>query len=320
MALAVAIVDNPAHHPLAHALAALDAALAGQQLDDNIETGSRLRAVSAADLLLAAVRDGELDGQPVAEYELVDALQRLAPRLDSPAEQAIRSLADDVARGTYDLPSDDLQDAMYLRADADAMRDPSAAQQLADVAFAPAPRRSAGAVLDAIDTRALPEVFARVQVAARITTHSEIEVRVHGRAADAEGWWARAFSTGDVIVAAAPLRASGRDAVARLLVPPATLRSVTIDITHTPGEPRTPASLRSVADAVAIGQAAARSERLGDRRQARQRWTSSAEAWSKADDPGRAGLAAEYSGGPRGRDDGRLPPPLLADAVIESES
>lgn len=319
-ALALDMVDRPSTSTTVAALASLDAALAQAQLDEWLDFVDRARrtAADAAELLLSAVATGEIQGQPISARELADGLRRLLPLLEPSAERAISSLLHEVEAGELDLLEDnndyldDAGDSVALAMDA---VDVEPMRLLTIVPEAPRP---AGIVLDVVDAPALPERFARDRVAARATTSSEIEVRMHGRAVDAAGWWARAFNADDVIVAAAPLRSIGPDALARLLVPPALLRSVTIDITDAPGQPRTPQRLRAVAEAVATGRAAARAERLGKDRLAGERWRTAATAWSQADDQARAGLAAEYSLTPE--DDERVPPPLLADALVEAES
>jgi hypothetical protein len=321
LALALDIGDDASASPLARALASLDAALAAAEVSEplDLDASARRHAAEAADLLLAVVREGALKGAAIPERRLADALRSVFPLLVPVARAAMRDLANDIDAGRFDLLTNEKADGEPDDVYAAAM----GRHSLAKEARMPATsvRTSPARILDAIDLLDVPELFARARLAARATSASEIEVRIHDRAADAVGWWARAFAPGDIVVAAAPLRAVGADAVARLLVPPATLRSVEIDITGEPGDPRPGPGTRAIVDAVSAGRSAARAERLGSQPAIRRRWRSTAEAWSQAGDLARAGLAADYSRGVSGRrDTDRVPGPLLGDALAESET
>jgi hypothetical protein len=321
MALALDVADAPGRSALARGLAALDAATAAAELGDSLDFAVRARrfAEEAAGLLRAAAVDGELDGAPVVDGELVRALGATLPLVEGAAARALRGLAEEVAAGRYDLVVEGRAADLAAEREESALPTPAALVEAAPMPVAAAPSRAAAPLLDVVDGATLPARFARARVAARATTASEIEVRVHGNAADAAGWWARAWSPTGVVLAAAPLRAHGPDAVARLLVPPAGLRAVRVDLSDAPAEPGPGAGLRAVAEAVALGRTAARAERLGHRSQARARWQATAEAWNRAGDPARAGLATEYARGrARVAATRTIPPALLADAVVDA--
>lgn len=329
LALALDVSDDPARASFSRALALLDAAVATDDLSDDLPLGDRARdlATEAVELLLSAARDGTLADGPVDAYALAAALEQAARLLGPSLGGEARSLAADLARrGSVDdrvasMPVE-YEDSYDEQGDEDVLLNVAALRAPPAVAADRPTPRAAAVVLDVVDRAALPVPFARARVVARATTESEIEVRIHDEASRAEGWWARAFDSRDVLVAAAPLRAAGSDAVARLLVPPALLTRVTVDITDAPGQPRPSARLRSVVDAVQAGRAASRAERLEQRFVAEQRWATTSQAWEEAGDPARAGLAGEYARGTRGRrgrEEERVPAPLLSDPAVDAE-
>lgn len=317
VALAAATGTEPTASALVHALAHIDAALAASIFQPGIGFGTRARTDAAvgAELLLDVVRRGELDGQAVDELELADALRGLVTLLPEGLDDQIRSLARTMTRRSDD-------EAARAYPAAAASPPPSTdAMELRHLTESPRPRQRALApILAALDRRTLPSELAAEQIVVRATTPSELEVRI-AHPGPSDGWWARAYGPDDVIVAASPFLAAQGDAVARLLVPPDRLAEVEVDITGQPGEPRPSRRLRTIADAVRHGQAAARSERLGDIRAARERWQRSSRAWDQAGDPARSGQAMELAdGGGRDRDRGRVPPALLTDALVEAAS
>lgn len=312
VALAAAAGAEPTASGLVRALAHIDAARAAAIFSPGIGFGARARsdAVAGAELLLDVVRRGELDGQPIDQADLFDALHRLIPLLPQPLDREIRTLAERTERGRL------------LRDDAEPMPAAMALPDdhlLLDVVPDAPRQRPASPVLDVLDRATLPTELAAAQIVVRATTRSELEVRIVDRARDSEGWWTRAFDVDDVIVAAAPFSPMGRDAVARLLVPPDDLRDVEVDVTGQPGEPRPSRRLRLMNQAIAAGRAAARADRLGRRAAASDRWLQCAAAWDRAGDPARSGLATELADGSRRRQITAIPA-LLADAVIEASS
>lgn len=311
LGLAVAAATDPSAGPLVRGLGHLDAARAASTLPGGLGRRRRARphAAVAAELLLDLHRRHEIDRALVDTDAVAVALDGIGPVLGPDTGAAVGALAADLRRRP---PARRRVQAAAERAApmvAASMPSPSRA--------APAVRRPAGRLV-AVDRRRLPHAFAADAVAARQTTPSEVEVRVRGRAPAAEGWWARAFAADGVIVAAAPFRAAATDAVARLLVPPAAVPGVEIDVTDRPGEPRPSAIARSVVAAVGTGQAAARAERLGDAGAAADRWRRCAAAWRTAGDDTRAARADEHAAGDRRAGAGRPPAPLLADRPAEA--
>lgn len=168
-----------------------------------------------------------------------------------------------------------------------------------------------------LDVSTLPVPLLGREIAARSVREAEAEVRIHDLAHEAGTWWARAFDEDGTMLAAAPFLAVDGDAVARLLVPPGALRRASYDITDLPGQPRVTPRLHAVVDAVAEGQAAARAERLGRPQVAEERWHRSSNSWAQVGDKARTTQARDYA---RSFDRGirRVPPPLLADPVVEA--
>lgn len=317
VALAAATGTERTASALVRALSHIDAALAASIFQPGIGFGTRARTDAAvgAELLLDVVRRGELDGQPVDQLELADALRGLVALLPEGLDDQIRSLARTMTRRSND-------EATRAYPAAAASAPPSMDEmEVHHLTESPRPRqRAAAPILAALDRRTLPSELAAEQIVVRATTPSELEVRI-AHLVPSDGWWARAYGPDDVIVAAAPFLTAQGDAVARLLVPPDRLAEVEVDITGQPGEPRPSRRLRTIADAVRHGQAAARAERLGDVRAARERWQRSSQAWNQAGDPARSGQAMELAdGGGRDRDRGRVPPALLTDALVEADS
>ena len=114
------------------------------------------------------------------------------------------------------------------------------------------------------------------------------------------GLWARAFDADDddTLAGIAPFvrdPSVAADAVARVLVPPAagghTRRRVEVDVTDRPEMPRPSPALSVVERARYQGARAARAERLGDRVQARYRWSRCARLWEAAGDQRRTAQA-----------------------------
>ncbi|HEX6422331.1 MAG TPA: hypothetical protein VFZ79_02570 [Acidimicrobiales bacterium] len=167
--------------------------------------------------------------------------------------------------------------------------------------------------------RSLPGAVAEAAATAQRTGTDQVEVRVGGWAERWHGLWARAFDPDDgTLLAAGPLRRDGRDAVARLLVPPRAIGRVEVDITDRPEMPRPSAALAAVGRAIHLGGVAARAERLGDRRSAARRWRQCARAWLGAGDLTRADQALAYAAQVNGGDEragGRITRPLVSDLI-----
>jgi hypothetical protein len=317
--------------PLVRALGHLDAAAATIAVGPGVGVGAagRAHALAGIELLVDLARRGELDDRPVDGAALLDALERLDPLLPEghlPALRAIRADLDAGAVRFAPIPEADPGRALAGGARADVAVDaiaselamappPAAAAPLAEGAprARVARQRPVGHVVG-VDVAVLPLALAAASVRARTTTPSEIEVRVADRGHGGR-WWARAFDLDGQVVAAAPLLAGDGDAVARLLVPPERLTQLRVDVTDQPGEPRPSAAALDVLGAVATGQAAARAERLGRTGDAAARWHRAATAWERAGADQRAGLARELAAGRR---DERIPPPLLADPLVEA--
>lgn len=161
-----------------------------------------------------------------------------------------------------------------------------------------------------VDRSHLPPGVAATNVAGVRAGVAEVEVQLAGAAGRAGGWWARATASDGTTVALAPVADAGGDAVARLLVPPAAVDGLEIDLTADPGTPRPSPRLRATERAVLLGQAAARASRLG-LPVAAARWAACATAWSEAGDEARAGRARD---GLRSRECG---PSLVVDPLLE---
>lgn len=308
LALAEAVLADPSLSPAAHLLASLDVAHHLVDLDGLIELGGRLRTATAqtAERWLDPDALELIAEEPIDASAVIVALQGLQPFLPPAEADGIQTVLAELLR--QDLPDHHLEAA--------------SARMLSDLFVPDAPPRvaSVGVPLDVIERATLPAAFARSPVVARATTGSEIEVRVVDQARHAEGWWARAHTPAGIIVAAAPLRAVGRDAVARLLVPPAELRSVRIDLTQDPGRPVRSQAMQAVTRAVRAGQDAARSERLGERHQARAQWIHAAALWEVTGDQARAGQANDYARrSPTRSMDQRIPAPLLVDPLLHAD-
>jgi hypothetical protein len=214
---------------------------------------------------------------------------------------ALADALDDVERaGRYEV-----LEAMEV--DAAAMMPPVASPAALATRAAGAP---VSRLLDIVDLDVLPDGLLATQVAARATSPSEIEVRI-GAPVAVGGWWARAHGGDGVVVAVSPLRAAGAGAVARLLVPPAELAGVTVELTNRPGEPRQGHTARGVVRAVREGRIAARHERAERYVQANQGWRHTASAWQDVGDKRRFAAALERE---RSRNIGTMRGlPLLSD-------
>jgi hypothetical protein len=293
---------------VALALAELDRALVSLDLAhlfDAREVGRRLRAAvdgvhESADALF------EVD-HPRA---IAEALRTVSRALD-PSDDAggtllaLADALDDVERAGRS----EVLEAMEV--DAAAMMPPAASPA------APA-TRAAGApvsrLLDIVDLDALPDGLLATQVAARATSSSEIEVRI-GTPVATGAWWARAHRGDGVIVAVSPVRTAEGGAIARLLVPPADVAGVVVDLTDRPGEPRQGAASRGVVRAVRMGRIAARHERAQRPVQANEGWRRTAGAWQEVGDKRRVAAALERE---RSRNMGAFGGrPLLSDLPAE---
>lgn len=311
----LALGDATGGSDLVTGLSLLDAAAAARWIDapgiDGLGIsglGLEGRMADMVDRAAELVIDSWSADLPIDRPVLTDVIDTVDPWLTQAQRTALREL-----NGEVDVDEVVAEDAAM----SSAARLSSAVSERA--ASAPVSR------LRPIDVSALPESFAVVEAAARDTRDAEAEVRIPGRPDLAERLWARSFAADGTIVAAAPLLADehaddrdGRrgDIVARLLIPPGSLRGATFDITDRPAESRVSPRSRATVEAIAHGRNAARAERLGDRKETFSRWGRSADAWNTAGDDERALTARRYAED-LGRD-GRVPPALLADPLIES--
>lgn len=206
--------------------------------------------------------------------------------------------------------------------DADRERYYDARVAAAAPASPPQPQEAAAAapisrLLDIVDLDALPEGLRPDQVAARATTRSELEIRVNVSPPSGT-WWVRAHRH-DAVVAAAPIQPSDSGGVARILVPPAHLHHVELDITTRPGDPRPSWTYRAVGRAVRAGRRAASHQRADHTAEAERGWRECGQAWEEARDMPRMRAALDQSRESRSpRNLGSLSGrPLLSDHVAE---
>lgn len=305
LALAEDVLDG-AFHPseAALTLAAVDRALASGMLAGlfaRSEVDDRVRAA------IDAVHAGSEDLFEVQRPELIaDALRELQQKTgpDAALDAVVEALRD-AGRSPR------------VAAGAEPRLAAAAAFSVDDLAGAPR-AVPVSPLLDIVDLDSLPAGLGPRQVAVRATTASEIEVRV-GAPLPARPWWMRVYHR-DMIVAAAPLLADGdAGGVARLLVPPAHLRSVEVDIANRPEEPRPSRDVRQFERAVRTGRVAARAERAQRFAEAASEWQQCARFWKEATDSERLTAALDRSR--VARQFGAVQPlpggPLLSDLVVE---
>jgi hypothetical protein len=171
-----------------------------------------------------------------------------------------------------------------------------------------------------VDVSGLPGALAEAALAGRRTGPSEVELRIDGWAGRHHGLWARAFdATDDTLLALAPFRGDGHDAVAYLLVAPDAMRQIEVDVTDRPEMPRPSPALALVQRAIHLGALAAQAERLTDVRLAAHRWRQCARNWLAAGDSVRADQARTYAGQADSSEDiarhDRIIRPLVTDLI-----
>jgi hypothetical protein len=301
LGLATTVLQDPAASGLARALARLEAATRLPRLGERDEARTHAEA-GAAVLIDRWPEIGDTDPRTLAR-----TLRRIERLLTAETAAAVRQLRADLdARSSRAA-------RRHGAAAFDAASAPMALPRFSSVDAAARPV----ARLLRLDATGMPVPLQGREIAARAVRHAEAEVRIHGLAHDAGIWWARAFHPDGTMLAAAPFLADRADAVARLLVPPGALHDATYDITDLPGQPRLPSRMHAVAEAVGQGQAAARAERLALPHVAEERWQRSSGGWQAVGDKARISQARDYARGiDRVRD--RVPPPLLADPVVEA--
>lgn len=262
---------------------------------------ARRDARRGAHLLLELVEDARLVVPDRAAPRLA-ALLRSVTGLDERGSRgvALAALADAVERGEHTGPSRGDPTHHRSAADAAAVHDATPAGPFVTV-----------------DVRALPGALAATPLVAYHTRNAELQVRVPAWAERHHGLWARAFrANDDVLLAVAPLRRQGPDAIARLLVPNA-MKRLEVDVTDRPELPRPSAALSAVQRAIYHGGLAARAERLGSPTQAAEHWRRCAGGWLSAGDRARvqqASLCARaVRAGPRPPH--RVIAPLVSDLV-----
>ncbi len=288
------------------ALSLIDAAASAVRIDGlDLDRRAQTAARRGAELLA----DSWSADAPIDDAALRRALRDLDDVFTDGQRRAVRVLLD----GPAGLDRQPLVGFGELAAQEEALETTSVpAARLASAI----PRSAPVARLRPVDVSTLPESFSVIEAAARHTRDAEAEVRIPGRPDLAERLWARSFDADGVILAAAPLLDDRGDAVARLLVPPAALATASFDVTDRPSEAPPSPRLRATVDAIAHGRSAARAERLQDPKETFARWGRAGEAWRTAGDDGRAITARRYAEA-SGRDP-RVPPPLLADPLIEA--
>ena len=176
-------------------------------------------------------------------------------------------------------------------------------------------------VLRVLDPRSLPLELATTPVVVEVRTSSELAVRIAGGARDAEGWWARAHGADDVILAAAPFLARSR----RCSRPaPRPARTAPLSRGRRHGRSRCAPPVASAApDGRGDRHRSGRSPGRAPRRTTATPTNAGScrGPWRRAGDEARSGQAAELAeGGGRRFGRVRVPPPLLADPVIEASS
>jgi len=174
-----------------------------------------------------------------------------------------------------------------------------------------------GRLLDIVDLDALPDGLRPEEVAARATTASELEIRV-GVSVPSKPWWVRVYRH-ESIVAVAPIVADGpTGGVARLMVPPAHIHHVEVDIAARPEEPRLSPTVRTIDRAVRQGREAARADRTWREAEGSEAWLRFSGSWEDAGDNVRSVAASERSRGARAGTARMLRGgPLISDLVAE---
>jgi hypothetical protein len=319
-AVAYGVACAPGTPPLVRAVGLLEGAaelaVIGGVLDVDGMVGRDLRI--GVDLLLDAVAGGF---GPVPDGRAARALTGLLRRVSrlttgrSLSSARLTSLAgefeQDAARARLRLHDRRLDD------DAGTRRRPNHRRSPVQAADRPSPPRRVP-----IDVGSLPGRLVDAPLAASHTGPAEVEVRIDGWALRRGGLWARAFPAGDdSLLAVVPFRADVGDAVARLLVPPDTIRRLEVDVTDRPEMPRPSPALAATQRAIHLGRSAVQAERLGDLTSATLRWRQCARQWVRAGDDDRAEAALAF--GDRGAES--LPwnrrrshepvPPLVVDLI-----
>lgn len=160
-------------------------------------------------------------------------------------------------------------------------------------AMAPAPMPVPAQQPVEIALHSLPYLAATKMPSINRTSGDEYEVRLHGWAGRADGWWVRGFrGAGAIPLAAVPMTVDGDDAVARFLVAPSQAASLVFDIVDDPGERRPSTQVTAFRAAIASGKRAAQLTRLDRRPQASAAWQRCSELHAEAGDESRATAAA----------------------------
>lgn len=299
--------------PLVQGFALLEASAAASSIGTlaGLDRVAREDAEQGTAILLELAAGGGLlvEDERVA-HELAAALRRAATLLGQRPD--VVALATGVDAGRYGPRRPPLAADAAVRS-----MPPATHARRGDVAApaAAAPLAAGGARLRVVqpvnvDRAHLPAGVAAADVAGLLAGVAEVEVQLAGAAGRVSGWWARATTSDGTTVALAPVVDAGRDAVARLLVPPLVVEGIEVDLTAEPGSPRPSPRLRAAERALLLGRAAARAGRLGLPVTA-SRWAACAAAWSEAGDEARAGKARD---GYRSMEAG---PPLAVDPLVE---
>jgi len=268
------------------------------------EAGATVRTwlAGAADLVVDALAEGTFAVPDGAAVPVAGLLRRVARLAGTPPLAASRfaGLARELEEGAHRAPP------------------PRRRPATAPAAVGVRPPAAPGGELP-VDRGALPGFVAGAAVSGRRRGSSEVEVRID-RWGDRRDLWARALDRSDrTVLAMGPFRPDGDDAVALLLVPPGAMGRVALEVTERPGDDPPSAPLAAAARAVHEGAAAARAERLGDRRAARGAWRRCAHAWAVAGDTDRAEAARRHAAqltGPRSSWPDRIVRPLVVDLLL----
>jgi hypothetical protein len=311
VALARQIGNDPRHPALRRGIALLEAATWTRHRGVGLRRQRTIDVRRGAELLIGALDDEPLELDDSAAGDFVAVLERAARLLrdQPPTERRIRTLAAEFAGRTHPTYASHFELAAEMMPATAAAAAPAPGRRMARMPKPSPPVR--------VDRRTLPTVFEHSVVDAQRVSIGEVEVRVRDERERAAGCWARAFDADGTLVAMSPLRVSGPDAGALLLVSPELIDDLVVDVIDQPGVRRPSVVLAAVEAAIDTGRNAARHERAGNVKEAAVQWGRAAQQWQTAGDVTRPDTARSYASGQfrGGRGGGRIPSPLVADRV-----
>lgn len=277
--------DGAREQPVPARIARLATALAGAEAPGLLPEEAALATLEAVAIARNA---GLLDDLPSSQERLQQAASEVAAltepklaRLDRTSRVAAADACELAAAWVPDRLGDDLRRvASQLRTN----------RPQSGLATTPSrPPASPAELAVAISLDSLPLMTAERLPSVTRTSNDEYEVRLHGWAERATGWWVRAFRVdGQVPLAAVPMLDEGPDAVAQLLLAQSDGGDFELDIVGDPGSVRPSRQLAAFRAAIASGQRAARLERLDRRDAAAHAWQRSSELHRRAGDEDRA--------------------------------